>query len=89
MKLYLLLITYFEEYSFGYTNDDSSGVYTITPCSNSDYVYRCSIDMGFLSCDLKQLEAIVENLKKEYSGKSYHILHRYLIYFNFDLITTN
>lgn len=33
--------------------------------------------MGFLTCDLQQLEAILDNLKKEYSGKSYHILTRY------------
>jgi hypothetical protein len=68
------------EYAFGFTTDDSTGVYTIEPMANREFIYRCSIEMGFMDDsrvkDLKELDIIIDNLKQQYTGSSYHILNR-------------
>lgn len=66
---------YNKEWSFGYC-ENGSGVFHCQPKRNPMYTYRESISLGRTELTRMRVEAVVEDLSREWPGDSYDLLSR-------------
>mmetsp|Transcript_134504 Transcript_134504/g.335561 ORF Transcript_134504/g.335561 Transcript_134504/m.335561 type:complete len:198 (-) Transcript_134504:134-727(-) len=64
---------YGHEFSFNYKSE-GSGVFKCPPRSCPGHTYRTSVEMGFTTLTPSQVDRILNVLKHEWPGTSYHIL---------------
>eukprot|EP00403_Amphidinium_massartii_P030097 CAMPEP_0178397488 /NCGR_PEP_ID=MMETSP0689_2-20121128/14273_1 /TAXON_ID=160604 /ORGANISM="Amphidinium massartii, Strain CS-259" /LENGTH=270 /DNA_ID=CAMNT_0020018201 /DNA_START=145 /DNA_END=954 /DNA_ORIENTATION=+ len=78
---------YGREWSFGMTfNEWSTGVTWNPPGLNADHTFRETIAMGFTTYSPEKVWKILEELKKEWLGCTYHILTRNCHHFSDTLL---
>jgi len=68
---------YGREWSFGMTLDDySTGVMANPPLENPDHSFRETLSMGYTSLSPRQVMQVIEEMKVEWKGCTYHVLNR-------------
>mmetsp|Transcript_91495 Transcript_91495/g.264026 ORF Transcript_91495/g.264026 Transcript_91495/m.264026 type:complete len:252 (-) Transcript_91495:58-813(-) len=68
---------YGREWSFGMTFDDySTGVTCNPPMMNPDHNFRETLCMGYTSMSPKEVLRVIEEMKKDWKGCTYHVLNR-------------
>mmetsp|Transcript_52013 Transcript_52013/g.96289 ORF Transcript_52013/g.96289 Transcript_52013/m.96289 type:complete len:281 (-) Transcript_52013:27-869(-) len=78
---------YGREWSFGMTFDDwSSGVTWNPPGLNADHSFRESISMGQTALSPESVWKIIQELKRDWLGCTYHILSRNCHHFSDELL---
>jgi len=73
------------ETTFGGNNSDGSGVFTHTPREAPGAQHRESISMGLTNLSASQVRAVIDEMRDEYRGSSYHLLLRNCNHFSADL----
>lgn len=66
---------YGEEWSYGYC-PHGTGVYSCAPRSNPAYTFRESVPLGATALSRAEVRRAIEELKREWQGKEYHLLRR-------------
>jgi hypothetical protein len=64
------------EYSFGGNDTDGTGVYEVFPKSEVAAAFRQSILLGQTTLSLAERNRVLDQLRYEFKGRSYNILHR-------------
>ena len=64
------------EYSFGGNDTEGSGVYEISPLSEGAANFRQSIFLGKTTLSHAERTRILDQLRFEFKGRSYNLLHR-------------
>eukprot|EP00437_Effrenium_voratum_P049126 CAMPEP_0181536112 /NCGR_PEP_ID=MMETSP1110-20121109/74633_1 /TAXON_ID=174948 /ORGANISM="Symbiodinium sp., Strain CCMP421" /LENGTH=258 /DNA_ID=CAMNT_0023667573 /DNA_START=53 /DNA_END=825 /DNA_ORIENTATION=+ len=66
---------YGKEWSFGMTFDNySSGITCHEPGQNSDHTFRETLSMGYTRFSPKEVGKILEDMKRDWKGRDYHVL---------------
>jgi len=73
------------EYSFGFVDSDSTGVFTCEPRQAEGATYRESMVMGYTSKSGWQIDNLVAEMKLRYRGHDYHMYLNNCITFSDDL----
>lgn len=73
------------EYSFGGNDTDGTGVYEVSPRSESAAMFRQSIFLGKTTLPLSERLRILDHLRLEFKGRSYHVLGRNCNHFTNEL----
>jgi len=64
------------EWGFGMSEDTISGISWCKPGMHPDHTFRETLSMGYTLFSRDDVFALVEDMKKEWTGRSYHILER-------------
>jgi hypothetical protein len=65
-----------EEWSFGHTPEDRSGVFSISPRSAEGCKFRQAILMGTTTAPHREIRAVLDRLTEKFWGPTYHIVAR-------------
>jgi len=63
-----------QEWSFGYAIESRTGVYPCKPRCNTQHKYRESVEMGATTLTEAEVQALVEEMRKEWMGCTYDLL---------------
>ncbi|OEH74751.1 hypothetical protein cyc_06796 [Cyclospora cayetanensis] len=66
-----------QEYCFGQTPDDTTGVNVCEPMQHPAHIYRETVPMGPTDLNVDDFCSLMNTLKKEWPGNSYDILTRH------------
>eukprot|EP00923_Selenidium_pygospionis_P010293 GHVN01017916.1.p1 GENE.GHVN01017916.1~~GHVN01017916.1.p1 ORF type:complete len:410 (-),score=100.01 GHVN01017916.1:367-1596(-) len=69
------------EYSFGQTNEPMPGVTAIRPQQHDVHIYRETVVMGHTHLTEMQVQVLIDYMRDEWSGNTYHILRKNCINF--------
>eukprot|EP00923_Selenidium_pygospionis_P010294 GHVN01017917.1.p1 GENE.GHVN01017917.1~~GHVN01017917.1.p1 ORF type:complete len:356 (-),score=79.13 GHVN01017917.1:291-1358(-) len=69
------------EYSFGQTNEPMPGVTAIRPQQHDVHIYRETVSMGHTHLTEMQVQVLIDYMRDEWSGNTYHILRKNCINF--------
>jgi len=75
-----------EEWSFG-QSDSGTGVMKKTPRKDGRHAYKMSVPLGSCKLHYTQLRRLLAEMEKDWTGDSYHILHRNCCHFAAELLT--
>jgi len=65
---------YGKEWSYGMTFDNTSGIISHEPARNSDHTFRETLSMGYTRFSPREVGKILEDLKRDWRGRDYHVL---------------
>eukprot|EP00435_Cladocopium_sp_Y103_P060175 s2340_g21.t4 len=65
---------YGKEWSYGMTFDNTSGIISHEPAKNADHTFRETLSMGYTRFSPREVGKILEDLKREWRGRDYHVL---------------
>lgn len=66
---------YGEEWGFGSTEADESGLYSCAPCGNPDHSYRAALEMGPTSLSLPEVRELLADMMVTWRGHEYDFIH--------------
>jgi len=72
---------YSEEYSFAFTEDDTTGVVSCKPRECEGHVYRESLSMGRTSLTERDTRLLLRRLSRAWPGHSYDVMRRNCCHF--------
>jgi len=73
---------YGKEWSFGFTNDGSSGIFSCPPRCCKTHAYREAIPMGETFMSQVEVEALLVRLEHDWRGAQYDVLRRNCTHFS-------
>jgi hypothetical protein len=73
------------EYSFGESNSEETGVFSVAPKQTIGAIYRQSIVVGETAYSKREVEQIIRTIAVEYPGTSYSLLYNNCNHFSNDL----
>jgi len=73
------------EYSFGGHTEPVSGVFETEPKHTPNAKFKECIEMGETELSTREIQAIIDGLRSEFLGNSYHILNRNCNHFSNEL----
>ncbi|XP_020691639.2 deSI-like protein At4g17486, partial [Dendrobium catenatum] len=73
------------EYGFGAHDIPTSGVFKFEPRNCPDFVYRCSILLGFTNMPPSAFRTFLESMVSEYYGDTYHLISKNCNHFTEDI----
>lgn len=76
---------YGQEWSYGYSAGDKTGVYTCQPRANTQHKYRESVAMGGTSFSEKEVTALLEQMQQDWVGPKYNLVYKNCCHFSDDL----
>ncbi|CAL1145974.1 unnamed protein product [Cladocopium goreaui] len=65
---------YGKEWSYGMTFDNTSGIISHEPAKNADHTFRETLSMGYTRFSPREVGKILEDLKRDWRGRDYHVL---------------
>lgn len=78
---------YGREWSFGATEDGSSGVFCCRPRQCPDHTYLKALPMGHTQLAESQVLALIGRTRKEWQGDDYDLLHCNCCHYSEDLLS--
>mmetsp|Transcript_114172 Transcript_114172/g.368870 ORF Transcript_114172/g.368870 Transcript_114172/m.368870 type:complete len:254 (-) Transcript_114172:54-815(-) len=72
---------YGREWSFGFT-EEGAGVFCCPPRGCGAHAYREALAMGFTNLTEEEVDELIEQLKEEWPGMDYDLLHRNCCHFS-------
>lgn len=66
---------YGEEWCYGATEDDRTGVCAVRPRSHPQHTYRATVPMGPTQLTIEQVDDLVHRLAVEWPGRQYDLIH--------------
>lgn len=66
---------YGEEWCYGATEEDRSGVCAVRPRCHPQHTYRATVPMGPTDLNTDQVDDLVERLAEEWPGRQYDLIH--------------
>jgi len=67
---------YGAEWSFGFTDEDDTGISMTQPRNHSQHTYRTTVRMGETTLTVEEVEALLQQLAGEWYGPDYNLIHR-------------
>jgi len=66
---------YGAEWSFGFTEEEDSGVYAVPPRCASQHTYRVTCPLGPSQLSEEEVETVIMQLRDKWRGEEYSLLH--------------
>jgi len=70
------LVLFGQEYSFGAHDEDTSGIFWVEPGTVPMCKFRSQVDLGHIVISKNDLNDVLEELGRKFTGTSYHNLQR-------------
>jgi len=67
---------YGNEWSFGFTDEDDTGVFNVLPRMATQHTYRVTCPMGITQFSEREVMGLIEVLKDMWPGLEYNLIHR-------------
>jgi len=64
------------EWSFGFTEDEDTGVFCVPPRMATQHTYRATCPLGVSEFTQTEVTGLIEVMKDQWRGPEYHLLHR-------------
>merc|ERR1719410_1996282 len=64
------------EWSFGQTEEDRSGVFSLAPRSFTQHTYRTTVPLGETGMSMQEAQEVTDRLSKQWKGNEYDIIHK-------------
>eukprot|EP00931_Biecheleriopsis_adriatica_P094156 TRINITY_DN67840_c0_g1_i1.p1 TRINITY_DN67840_c0_g1~~TRINITY_DN67840_c0_g1_i1.p1 ORF type:complete len:337 (+),score=79.56 TRINITY_DN67840_c0_g1_i1:70-1080(+) len=73
---------YGQEWSFGFTEDGGSGIFSCDPTECGEHVYREPVAMGRTALSKEVVEKLIEDMAETWLGRDYDLLHNNCCHFS-------
>jgi len=73
------------EWSYGFTESPDDGIYSCAPKTNCSHQYRESIPLGVTFFSIRQVEHLLQQMRKQWQGKAYNLLWKNCCHFSDNL----
>eukprot|EP00747_Dinoflagellata_sp_TGD_P211511 gnl/TRDRNA2_/TRDRNA2_84752_c0_seq2.p1 gnl/TRDRNA2_/TRDRNA2_84752_c0~~gnl/TRDRNA2_/TRDRNA2_84752_c0_seq2.p1 ORF type:complete len:386 (+),score=64.61 gnl/TRDRNA2_/TRDRNA2_84752_c0_seq2:60-1217(+) len=73
------------EWCFGFTDDDGTGIARLRPRGHTRHAYRCTTVMGATELSESEVKALLSRLSQEWKGEDYSLIHKNCLDFSNEL----